>query len=175
MAEEPTLPTLPKISGHSHQKRNRYGDLTALPSFSNSSDPAIFSSDDDPHIDNYANGRHRKKRYVGSWFQQMPASSDSTFSEDRAPPPKPKREFGRNFDSGVWMGSDEPVDPDDLGVESSPEPKFPQLKKRRCAPSIAPEELTVYNIIDNAIEDGNPHVDLSCVTNPLSPSWKPLE
>ncbi|EPE07521.1 leucine rich repeat family protein [Ophiostoma piceae UAMH 11346] len=51
----------------------------------NSSDPAVFSSDDDPALDNYApdpaTGGHtrKKKRYVGAWFSQHPASADSTF------------------------------------------------------------------------------------------------
>ncbi|KAI3326899.1 hypothetical protein HD806DRAFT_531495 [Xylariaceae sp. AK1471] len=170
MAEEPTLPTLPKVLWDSHaqtftntRKRNRDG-VTAPPLFSNSSDPAVFSSDDDPHIDNYVNGRHRKKCYVGSWFQQMPASSDSTFSEARAPLPKPKRAFERDFDSGVWMGSDGSVDADEdftMEIESLPESKLPQLQNPRSVPSIAPEELIVRTRIDAAIDDGNPDIDLS--------------
>jgi hypothetical protein len=173
MAEEPTLPALPKVAWDSHaltfsntRKRHRDG-VTAPILFSNSSDPAVFSSDDDPHIDNYVNGRHRKKRYVGSWFQQMPASSDSTFSEVGRLLPKPKRAFERHFDSGVWMGSDGSVDPDEdfaLDVEPSPEPKLPQLRNPRPVPSVAPEELIVRARVDAAIEEGNPDIDLSCVS-----------
>ncbi|KAJ8128463.1 hypothetical protein O1611_g5173 [Lasiodiplodia mahajangana] len=170
MAEEPTLPSLPKVSWDSYtqtftntRKRNRDGaPQQAL--FSNSSDPAVFSSDDDPHVDNYVNGRHHKKRYVGSWFQQMPESSDSTFAELAGPQPKPNRTLERQLDSGVWMGSDELVDPDEefpIGMEQSPEPKLPQLRDPRPVPSITPEELIVRTRIDTAIEDGNPNIDLS--------------
>ncbi|KAF2965577.1 hypothetical protein GQX73_g7975 [Xylaria multiplex] len=171
MAEEPTLPNLPKVSWDSHtqtfantRKRQRDG-ATTQPIFSNSSDPAVFSSDDDPHIDNYVNGRHRKKRYVGSWFQQMPTSSDSTFGEAVEPQPKPKRTFARQWDSGVWMGSDGSVDADDEFPEDMgplPESKLPQLRNPYPAPSsVTPEELIVHTKIDTAIEDGNPDIDLS--------------
>ncbi|TGJ83653.1 hypothetical protein E0Z10_g5113 [Xylaria hypoxylon] len=170
MAEEPTLPTLPKVSWDSHtqtftntRKRNRDG-ATAQSLFSNSSDPAVFSSDDDPHVDNYINGRHRKKRYLGSWFQQMPTSSDSTFGEAVGPQPKPKRTFERQWDSGVWMGSDGSVDTDGeftLEMGPPPESKLPQLRNPCPVPSVATEELIVRTRIDTAIEDGNPDIDLS--------------
>ncbi|KAI0521020.1 hypothetical protein F5B22DRAFT_34588 [Xylaria bambusicola] len=170
MAEEPTLPSLPKVSWDSHTQtftntRKRYRDgASAQAIFSNSSDPAVFSSDDDPHVDNYINGRHRKKRYVGSWFQQMPTSSDSTFGEVAEPQPKPKRTFERQWDSGVWM-SDGSVDMDDeftMDVEQPPQSKLPQLHCPRTVPSVAPEEnLAIHNIIDTAIEEGNPDIDLS--------------
>ncbi|KAI1352718.1 hypothetical protein F5Y01DRAFT_313664 [Xylaria sp. FL0043] len=172
MAEEPTLPSLPKVSWDSHtqtftntRKRQRDG-VTAQPLFTNSSDPAVFSSDDDPHVDNYTNGPHRKKRYVGSWFQQMPTSSDSTFGEIVEPQPKSKRTLERQWDSGVWMGSDGSVGVDedeDFPMEIPPqlESKLPQLRNPRPAPSVATEDVIIYNIIDKAIEEGNPDIDLS--------------
>lgn len=173
MAEEPTLPSLPKVSWDSHTQtftntRKRYRDgATAQPIFSNSSDPAVFSSDDDPHVDNYTNGRHRKKRYVGSWFQQMPTSSDSTFGEAAEPQPKPKRTFERQWDSGVWMGSDGSIDADEdfnMDIEQPPKSKLPQLQGTRPVPSVAPgEDRVVQNLIDTAIEEGNPEIDLSYV------------
>ncbi|KAI1818591.1 hypothetical protein GGS20DRAFT_194260 [Poronia punctata] len=169
MAEELTLPTLPKVSWDSHtqtfantRKRNRNDVSAPPPIFSNSSDPAIFSSDDDPHVENYVDGRHRKKRYVGSWFQQMPTSSDSTFSEPRTLP-KPKREFVRQADSGVWLGSDGSVEQDDgfdVRVEP-PESRLAQLQNTRPVPSTAPEELIICKRIDEAIENGDPEVDLT--------------
>ncbi|KAI0968866.1 hypothetical protein F4678DRAFT_188574 [Xylaria arbuscula] len=172
MAEEPSLPSLPKVSWDSHtqsftntRKRHRDG-APPHPLFSNSSDPAVFSSDDDPNVDNYANGRHRKKRYVGSWFQQMPTSSDSTFGEAIEPQPKPKRTFERQWDSGVWMGSDGSVDADEdftMDVEPQLESRLPELRNPRPVPSIAPEDLIVDDIIHKAIEEGNPDIDLSSI------------
>lgn len=173
MAEEPTLPSLPKVSWDSHsqtfvntRKRNRDG-ATPQPLSFNSSDPAVFSSDDDPHVDNYTNGRHRKKRYFGTWFQQMPASSDSIFGEAPGPRPKPNRTLERQLDSGVWMGSDESVDQDEddeftMDMEQPLKSKLPQLQNRYAIPSIAPEELMVVrDKIEAAIEDGNPIVELT--------------
>ncbi|KAI0195728.1 hypothetical protein EV127DRAFT_331956 [Xylaria flabelliformis] len=167
MAEEPTLPNLPKVSWDAHTQsftNTRKRGAPPQPLFTNSSDPAIFSSDDDPHIDNYANGPHRKKRYVGSWFQQMPTSSDSTFGEAVGPQPKRKRAFERQWDSGVWMGSDGSVELDEdftLGLEPSPESKLPQLRNAPPDPPEAPEEQIVRDRVDTAIEEGNPEIDLT--------------
>ncbi|KAI2639207.1 hypothetical protein GGS21DRAFT_417952 [Xylaria nigripes] len=172
MAEEPSLPSLPKASWDSHYQtstdtRKRTHNADSPPALSsNSSDPAIFSSDDDPHVDNYVNGRHRKKRYVGSWFQQRPASSDSTISEAVVPQPRPNRTFERQQDSGVWMGSDGLVEPDeefDIEMEDSPESRLSELRGYNSTPSSisTPEEAIIYTKIDLAIEEGEPMIDLS--------------
>ncbi|KAI1361093.1 hypothetical protein F5Y08DRAFT_28528 [Xylaria arbuscula] len=172
MAEEPTLPSLPKVSWDSNTQtftntRKRYRDGAAAQAiFSNSSDPAVFSSDDDPHVDNYTNGRHRKKRYVGSWFQQMPTSSDSTFGETADPQPKPRRAFERQWDSGVWMGSDGSVDADEdftiMDLEQPLKSKLPQLQGSGPGSSITHEEdRAIQSLIDTAFEEGNPEIDLS--------------
>ncbi|KAI0476044.1 hypothetical protein GGR56DRAFT_448967 [Xylariaceae sp. FL0804] len=167
MADEPALPSLPAVSWDSHSRsfantRKRSHDR-AIALCNNSSDPAVFSSDDDPHVENYANGRHRKKRYIGSWFQQQPASSDSTFSDGRLPPPKAKRTFERQVDSGVWMGSDSSVDFDgDSVVELSQpaEPRLPQLRHGRTQ-RVSPAEEIVRRKIQAAMDDGNESIDLS--------------
>ncbi|RYP87832.1 hypothetical protein DL769_000424 [Monosporascus sp. CRB-8-3] len=140
MSEEPTLPRLPTVTWNSEtqsfnntRKRARDpADAPPPPLFATSSDPAVFSSDDDPHVENYIHGRHRKKRYVGSWYQQHPASSsDSTFGEEQRPlPKKAQRTFQRQFDSGVWMGSDGFTEDEDTIIEPelSTEPRLPQLR-----------------------------------------------
>ncbi|KAI0203248.1 hypothetical protein F4808DRAFT_37099 [Astrocystis sublimbata] len=169
MADEPTLPALPKVAWDADTQsftNTRKRGASAHPLFSNSSDPAVFSSDDDPHVENYLQGPHRKKkRYVGSWFQQMPASSDSTFAEASEPQPRPERPFERQWDSGVWMGSDASVGLDDdcsLGLDEEPESRLPQLQTPRpAATSKTPEELLVRAKIDRAIEEGDPAIDLS--------------
>ncbi|CAJ0549230.1 Ff.00g028430.m01.CDS01 [Fusarium sp. VM40] len=134
-SEELSLPRLPAVSwdeqsqtfSNNPRKRVRNAASKHAPSsaFNNSSDPAIFSSDDDPALDNYVEGR-RKKRYVGSWFQQHPTSSDSTFSEIHVP--KQRRPWTRQADSGVFLGSDgnesdEMLEP----VLEEPKPRLPQL------------------------------------------------
>ncbi|KAK9423725.1 hypothetical protein SUNI508_13918 [Seiridium unicorne] len=174
MAEEPSLPRFPSVSWNSgtqsfNNTRKRVrgdGHESAAESqlFANSSDPAMFSSDDDPHLENYTQGgRHRKKRYVGSWFQQQPASGDSAFSEEnKQPRPKGKRTFERTFDSGVWMGSDGSTDlelEEPLGLPTTP--RLPQLiVSRQTAGRPAAEELARDKIFD-AIDNGKEDIDLT--------------
>jgi hypothetical protein len=67
-----------------------------------SSDPPMFSSDDllCSSTEDYQNGR-RKRQYKGTWWgeeERLPVDDD--------PVTRPKREFKRGIDSGVWMGSD---------------------------------------------------------------------
>ncbi|CAK7269466.1 hypothetical protein SEPCBS119000_003582 [Sporothrix epigloea] len=102
MSDEPSLPRMPPFRaadanfslGRKRARRNIF-DVSGsrnLPVnqllFNNSSDPAVFSSDDDPALDNYApadsaggaNRRPwRKNRYIGTWYAQHPESTDSAF------------------------------------------------------------------------------------------------
>ncbi|KAH0593735.1 hypothetical protein MHUMG1_08486 [Metarhizium humberi] len=167
MAEEPTLPCLPAVSwdessqsfSNNPRKRVRHPRSGGL---YNSSDPAVFSSDDDPGLDNYVEGR-KKKRYVGSWFQQRPTSSDSTFSEHMILP-KPKRKLARQFDSGVYLGSDG-TEGDDLASEVLEMPlrsKLPQLSERPqpLIPAVSKAELLAREKIQSCLEQGNETIDL---------------
>lgn len=118
MAEEPSLPALPAASwdersrGSSKGPRKRQRPIGQSNFFYSSSDPAVFSSDDDPGLDNYISGRN-KRQYIGSWYHQQPASSDSAYGGDSLPLPKPKRTLKRQLDSGVYLGSDG-TDTDDM-------------------------------------------------------------
>lgn len=65
-----------------------------------SSDPALFSSDDHaPTAENYASERSKKK-WRGTWWGEKVKDRASSTSNGE------KRKFTRNFDSGVWMGSE---------------------------------------------------------------------
>ncbi len=165
MAEEPTLPRRPAGSGNARtptfagsKKRVRPDFATHL--FSNSSDPAIFSSDDDPALDNYVQGRP-KKRYVGAWFAQRPAPALSSMDiEDAGRKPfPPKRTLERQFDSGVWMDGD--------GIDVEAEGKTPESKPRQrrrfqrvSSLAISPAEKVAREVIQTAIEEGIEDVDL---------------
>lgn len=167
MAEEPTLPPLPAVSWDSQlggfrntRKRLRRKESAAPSLISTSSDPAMFSSDDDPALDNYVQGR-RKKRYIGSWFQQHPAPSESSLCEEsrHVPRPKKKRAFQRQLDSGVWMGSDTSEDSVDL---EPPAPcRLPQLKPAPQQLRISKAEEEARRRILACVEDGIEDVDLS--------------
>jgi hypothetical protein len=182
MAEEPTLPRLPG-PGYTApalfakgRKRSRmaFGSASVL---STSSDPAVFSSDDDPALDNYMHGARRKKRYVGSWFDQQPASSDSNDSaigdDMRRPMPKPQpRQFRRQLDSGVWMGQDDSTDNDDYS-ELELRPSKIVTPSKACAPSklssppiplqrfkFMEQELHAQSCIRRCVDEGTEEIDL---------------
>lgn len=167
MADEPSLPRLPAVAWDEHSQsfsnnlRKRVRNPRSRNSASlacNSSDPAVFSSDDDPGLDNYVEGR-RKKRYVGSWFQQHPESSDSTFSEGIVVPKQSKRTLARQVDSGVFLGSDgtdgeDMMDALDIPVRS----KLPQLDQRPV-PRVSEVELVAREKIRVCIEQGDETID----------------
>ncbi|KAK1750213.1 CCR4-NOT transcription complex subunit 6-like-B [Echria macrotheca] len=180
MDEEPTLPRLPgpphrasAIGGYGRKRgRGPLAPAATAACFSTSSDPAVFSSDDDPALDNYIHGR-RKKRYVGSWYDQQPASSDSALGDDTRsiPLPKPKRQLRRQLDSGVWLSQGDEIDPDDVLDEvielDSPRPRL-LLPGGTMAPPPQPtnfrypaEEERAIEIIEDCIESGKEMVDLT--------------
>lgn len=173
MADEPTLPRLPPPLLRKGRKRRRpdYGSASVP---NTSSDPAVFSGDDDPALDNYMHTDRRKKRYVGAWFDQQPASSDSAMGDDMRrsmlPPPQ-SRQLRRQLDSGVWMAQDDSTDNDDF-----PEPKLRPSKivtpliveAAPVTPSSLPiqrsrytaSELHAQRIIQECIDEGKEEVDL---------------
>ncbi|ETI28349.1 hypothetical protein G647_00798 [Cladophialophora carrionii CBS 160.54] len=121
--DEPELPpvsTAAQAGSRTHarpsllltRKRTRsdYADEPAT-----SSDPATFSSDETaPGAENYAAGRRKKKHtFRGSWWDLHPAKSGTRTSQRR------KREFRRNFDSGIFMGSEseDPLSSDSFTME----------------------------------------------------------
>ncbi|KAK7739025.1 hypothetical protein SLS53_005923 [Cytospora paraplurivora] len=182
---EPSLPPLPAVSWdaqtQSFAKRKR---STASQIFSDSSDPAIFSSDDDPALDNYVEGRHKKRRYVGSWFQQHPAPGSSDSGISHRPASRGKREFVP-VDSGVFMGSDASMDDvlDELPPPQANKTIFPPAQakpKRNPTPTPTPPQLSqvprgsqtsklpeaedkAQALIRRCIDNGDERVDLSCL------------
>ncbi|KAL9008185.1 MAG: hypothetical protein Q9173_006663, partial [Seirophora scorigena] len=75
----------------------------------NSSDTPLFSSDDNPASAEDYFAHHNKRQRRGPWWGH----------KEQADPPIPrakaKREFKRNMDSGVWLGSDTGIE-DDLDI-----------------------------------------------------------
>ena len=181
MSDEPTLPPLPAGPRYNHEnhtlrsfrKRVR-GSSGLLPFASTSSDPAVFSSDDDPGLDNYVHGR-RKRRYIGTWFNQQPASGDSGFGEDSQPLAKPpRRQLKRQMDSGVWMGSDASNETDDLVPLEIPSMRRPELFLTK-PPNLSAAEQIAMGTIEQCVEDGAEVVDLRYadirnLSIPISPS-----
>lgn len=134
-----------------------------------SSDPAVFSSDDDPALDNYIPGR-RKRRYVGTWFNQNPASSDSAFGDDVQPTPRrAPRQFTRQLDSGIWMSLDGNDDNDnndieiELAVSRLPQPHHspPRPSQNSKKPTMSAAEAYAKRVIERCISDGDETIDIS--------------
>ena len=107
MDEEPELPRLKPTSTDISSTRKR--SRLSSPPFASSSD-AIFSSDDNPSADNYV-GHRRKQVYRGPWYAQQLQTNNGDLSMSHSSEHKPgKRKFKRQYDSGVWMGSDSSMD-----------------------------------------------------------------
>jgi hypothetical protein len=120
--DEPELPSLPQPARADPRpqrpssfllirKRTRsdYDDEPAT-----SSDPATFSSDETaPGAENYASGKRKKHSFKGSWWDRHPAAQGTRTSQRK------KRDFQRNFDSGIFMGSEseDPLSSDSFTME----------------------------------------------------------
>jgi hypothetical protein len=170
MAEDVSLPGLTwdpatdSIVNKRPRKRARYSPPA-------SSDPPIFSSDDDPSADNYTQERC-KRVFRGPWYRHRttPESVFSNHITDDRDSKKTKRTFERQFDSGVWLGSDgTDIDEAIEGLESvscaTADLPFRRSgvvpSPRKLTPS--PEELAQKQI-DLCLETGHETIDLSWVS-----------
>ncbi|PMD30458.1 hypothetical protein L207DRAFT_538016 [Hyaloscypha variabilis F] len=163
MAEELHLPRRawdPKTESFSDNPPPKRVRLSSPPI---SSDPAFFSSDDDPSVDNYHTQERHKKKFRGPWYRQRPALDEGSLDSHEYGQKKSKRKFERQFDSGVFMGSDG-TDMDDATEEFEPEPASLPLRQPRviqtqkAAPTL--EELA-QGQIQRCLEDGDESIDLS--------------
>jgi hypothetical protein len=164
MAEDLPLPRLAWDHSSESFSKNPQRKRVRLSSPPISSDPAIFSSDDDPSVDNYHTQERRKKRFRGPWYRQRPASDEGS-QDSHEHEKKSKRKFERQFDSGVFMGSDG-TDMDESTEEFESRPSSLPLRQsrvtqtERAAPT--PEELA-RGQIQRCLEDGDESIDLSYV------------
>ena len=103
-----------------------------------SSDPAVFSSDERaPSADDYAVKR-RKGKWKGTWWGDRL----------RGETPRERRQFKRNFDSGIWMGSE--------GTESSLDDEF--LSEQRTLEASRGLSINVWQAAAEAVlSRGQPH------------------
>ncbi|MCJ1331326.1 hypothetical protein MMC10_008015 [Thelotrema lepadinum] len=185
-ANEPELPPLsrqPPTQPRPILTRKRTIDSVL---YSNSSDPPLFSSDDvSVSLDNYDKPR-RKKVYIGSWW----SSSQEAAPRDQPSERPKKRAFKRNYDSGIWMGSDESteVDSEDPGDgehagQASPPPKMATSIKRSHmnrilkptdAPVFSSKQKEAIDTVQQCAENSQENVDLSRLELGVIP-WSILE
>lgn len=124
-----------------------------------SSDPPVFSSDDDPSLasaDNYTQER-RKRKYRGPWYQQGLAL-EAGDSQDQDSNRRSRRIFERKFDSGIFMGSDgtDMSDGDALELEGPSRLPFRTNEGKKQSP----EDLAQQHIA-RCLETGVEAIDLS--------------
>ena len=182
--------TPPRTSLFMSRKRT-HADYDDEPS--TSSDPALFSSDEQaPGVENYISGRRRKRTFKGSWWERH-LLTEGTRKSTR------KHEFKRNFDSGIFMGSEgseETLSSDSFTLEdeflkdqqkakemeqpaqvprlwaSEDNDTTPRAKMtRQTGPTVPDEHMEVIAILQQCLEKGKESVDLSS----MSLSTLPLE
>ena len=192
--DEPTLPPLPPATNTRlrpkrpalNTRKRTHSTLrsSSLPPSAASSDPALFSGDDEAAIENYLPENKRKKKlYSGSWWSHRVKAG----KEER------KKEFKRNVDSGIFMADEnEDVDfpsSDSLGSleselikdlhnkDTALQQRMPQnhdrrLKWRRSLQNLADSHQTremsvpmlheeVKKIIRQHLDEGNETIYLS--------------
>jgi hypothetical protein len=89
--DEPTLPLMPMVPGSAGTITGRKRPFHLNNTFTEpvySSDLGVFSSDDDPGLDNYAQGRN-KRRYKGAWYDHSQETVIQEEDEDFSTPRKP--------------------------------------------------------------------------------------
>jgi len=109
---EPRLPKtlFSRLSSRKRSTRSDEFDDALSSSLHTSSDPALFSSDETPDAENYSGGkRRRKKTYAGTWWGEKVSRTiaGSQASSSNGSHKMKKRQFTRNFDSGIFMNSDD--------------------------------------------------------------------
>ncbi|KAL8936388.1 MAG: hypothetical protein Q9216_004962 [Gyalolechia sp. 2 TL-2023] len=145
LADSSSLPNLPAISSlppflPSCSRKRDLEDET----LGNSSDTPLFSSDDLPaSSENYLEHRSKRQR-KRTWWDHFKPEYQPLVQQ------RSKREFKRNFDSGVWMGSDTDVE-DDLH------------------PFIIDDTPSTQNLRDVALQNISDPEDF---TGPVFPYWE---
>ncbi|POS85982.1 hypothetical protein EPUL_001912 [Erysiphe pulchra] len=138
-------------------KRPRFGSPTLSNDPDFSSDPIFSSEDEDPSSENYIQERNKKK-LRGPWFCHRSRSSfDLNVGGGKSK--ETRRAFKRNFDSGIFMGSD---NSDDECLEPSMLSSSTKLSTTSRTPFITTSiENFVIQKIQECLEEGNEIIDLS--------------
>jgi hypothetical protein len=128
---------------HGSKKRSRrptYND-----NYQNSSDPPLFSSDGpDAGAENYTSiGKRRKRMFQGPWWGGPAAEGAHSMTA--------KRPFQRNFDSGVFMGSDTTATENE-DAEGFPCLRSPSTNQREPGPDVRPGEKLAYEELKQQLE-----------------------
>lgn len=169
--DEPDLPPLPSSRSALPplSRKRTHQDFE----INNSSDPALFSSDDHlPAAEDYSSKR-QKKKWEGTWWGDRLRSTTASR----------KRSFKRNYDSGIFMGSegtDTSLDDEFLTDQHAPEdtaastdalsPKFESnisatINKPFSRPvqicQVSPGVYHARQTIQRCLEEGSENVDLS--------------
>lgn len=170
MEDDLPLPSLPDWNATEPVSPSRPKKRVRLSSPVYSSDPAMFSSDDDPSLDNYTNER-QKRKFKGPWYEQKEASEHNLYdSQHNIVQKKSKRTFERQYDSGVFLGSDmtdmdEAFEEVSITARALPTRSLPKSSASKMASPTA--ESLARQQIDHCVENGIELIDLSYVLSTL--------
>ena len=108
-SEGPILPNLPRHIPYTVNKKRNHEEYLA-----SSSDAPLFSSDDLPasSAENYIEPRV-KRQYQRPWYE-MDQGWSGVSVHSSMKKPRIKKPFQRTYDSGVWLGSDESTENEDI-------------------------------------------------------------
>jgi len=111
----------------------------------------ILAGDDDPSVDNYTGGR-RKRQFRGPWYDPQPTTVGN----------KKQRNFKRQYDSGVFLGSDG-TDMDDGMDESESVYANLALRQWNSSQNTVKQEPTAEDLvrqhIELCLENGNETIE----------------
>lgn len=173
--DEPTLPTMPRLV--TGRKRPFHLNTTFTePVYS--SDLGVFSSDDDPGLDNYSQGRN-KRRYKGAWYDH---SQEQTIPEEDEDFTTPRKPISQPFTGGddhhnappssgstltTWAHTSPPSSSQKTGALPSWTQMSPSSSQKPSLP-VSSTNLTqmklvqeVIEKIDFCIDHGKENIDLS--------------
>ncbi|KKA30515.1 hypothetical protein TD95_002070 [Thielaviopsis punctulata] len=163
MSEEPALPPLPDLPASvlPCNPRKRALQSERLPSSCfTSSDPAVFSSDDDPSLESYQpSSERRKRRLIGSWYEHnMPA-----VSADAHPCETARGGLQRDFDSAVFLASDGLAPAEELAIAFPLSSSVPRTRRLTLGlgRKMSAQEQEARKLIGACVEDGMESIDLS--------------
>ncbi len=172
--DEVELPPLPPSFQASPRRSSTYSLLSRKRSRTDyeiepatSSDPALFSSDETaPSAENYS-AKRRKDKWSGTWWGERLRGKSA----------REKRQFKRNYDSGIWMGSegtDSSLDEDFLNdqrkfdANQKPVPDDHQTSNGENHGSITAkldEDVQTDFGEEDGIRSSKPACESLCVTN----------
>ncbi|KAL9125434.1 MAG: hypothetical protein Q9217_005369, partial [Psora testacea] len=178
-------PALPKsLSFHPPSAARNASNKRGLDDlFNSSSDPPLFSSDDLPasSAENYLQQRS-KRQHRRAWYEEEEGAKRVCL-RGGGRRPRERGPFHRNFDSGVWLGSDESLPSNEPEPDESAQGTTPVTEMSSFELDEADEEQAISLSGQSELEDVQPNLlkdkalqtieDPGDYTGVVFPYWQP--